>query len=739
MNATRRVRLALLLALALAALSTPAAAEGAINSVFGGDVSCSVQNNGVRFCGSSSPRSTTKTFDGVPLDVNVAFPPAPASGADGNYPLVMLFHGYGGGKIGLAPMQPWLDRGYATFSMTTRGFRESCGSSASRSADPAGCAAGYIRLMDTRYEVRDAQHLAGRLVDEGLVAPDELAAIGGSYGGALSLALAALKNRVMLPSGELARWTSPGGTAMEIAAAAPFITWSDLAYSLVPNGRTLDYVADAPYRGPFGVMKESLVNGLYLSGQAAPGFYAPPGSDPSADLTTWRQRLLAGEPYDDDPAAESILAEVTAHHSAYYIDDSTAPAPILFANGFTDDLFPADEALRFFNRTRTEHRRADISLIFGEIAGHPRSAGKQNVSDFLRDRQLEWFDHFVLGAGSKPFKGITAFTQTCPTTAPGGGPYQARNWARIAPGEIVGKSRKQTIAATSGDPSRAATIDPVTGGGSCAQVPAVEEPGTATVDLKPAPSGGYTLLGAPTVVTDFKTRGETSQVAARLLDVDPSGQATLVARGLWRPKRGNRTQVFQLHPNGWRFEQGHVARLELLAADDGNGALGGYGRRSNDQQNVKVSDLKLHLPVTDRPGSLRGRVIAREPAFVPKGYELAPGFKRHPAPGVKGKLRTDGKQVTARIQCPSYFAACRDVRVAVHRLAKGAKPRPDFFVAGTTIDRLNGGRAVELTMDMTRRARAHLRRRGRLAVSVAVSSAESRQLRLQNRKLTVGG
>ena len=46
----------------------------------------------------------------------------------------MMFHGYGGGKLGLGAMQHWLDRGYATFSMTDRGFRESCGSPASRDA-----------------------------------------------------------------------------------------------------------------------------------------------------------------------------------------------------------------------------------------------------------------------------------------------------------------------------------------------------------------------------------------------------------------------------------------------------------------------------------------------------------------------------------------------------------------------------------------------------------------------------
>ena len=45
------------------------------------------------------------------------------------------------------------------------------------------------------------------------------------------------------------------------------LVWQRLRF---PNGSTLDYVADAPYTGRVGVMKQSLVNGLYFSGQAAP-------------------------------------------------------------------------------------------------------------------------------------------------------------------------------------------------------------------------------------------------------------------------------------------------------------------------------------------------------------------------------------------------------------------------------------------------------------------------------------
>ena len=242
-----------------------------------------VQPDGIRLC-NASPRSTVKTFDGVPIDVNVMFPPEPAGGPDGNYPVVGLFSSWGQPKIGLnANSRRWLDRGYAVFTMTDRGWFQSCGLPPARSADPTGCAAGYIRLMDTRYEVRDAQYLLGLLVDEGLINPQQIAATGGSYGGGKSLALGVLRNRVMLPDGTLTEWESPGGVPMELAAAAPGAGWTDLAQSLLPNGSTLDYVAETSYFGPqhrIGVAEAEMDDHPLPSRPAAPdggGFYAPPG------------------------------------------------------------------------------------------------------------------------------------------------------------------------------------------------------------------------------------------------------------------------------------------------------------------------------------------------------------------------------------------------------------------------------------------------------------------------------
>ena len=605
----------------LAFLAFAPAANAAITSVFTATpapIPCAVQGSGVRLCDQTiagnpggTARSTIKTFDGVPIDVRVAFPPEPPSGPDGPYPLIMLFHGYAGSKLSLANMTPFLNAGYATFSMTTRGFGQSCGSAASRTADPAGCAAGHVRLMDTRYEVRDAQELPALLADEGRTSFTQIGAIGGSYGGGMSMSLASLKDRKMLPDGSLVPWQSPLGTPMQIAAATPEIPWTDLAYSLVPNGGTLDYVADAPYQGRTGVLKSSWENALYNSGNAA-GFYAAAGDDPDADLRNWHITFNNGEPYDDGSgnplaAAADIRDELTTHHSSYYIDHSQPPAPLLISNGWTDDLFPVDEAVRYYNRTRTEHPGADIALFFGSF-GHQRGQNKSDALGARAAQELAWFNYYVRGIGSVPFHGVTTYTQTCPNAAASGGPYAAPSWPQLAPGEIRFDSpAPQTILPTAGSTAIAAPFDPITGPGACATSSATDQADTATYRMDPVPTGGFTLLGSPTVVADITSAGSDSQIAARLLDVDTgTNTQTLVARGLWRPSitATPERQVFQLHPNGYRFADGHVVKLELLPKDSNTAAANSYGRTSNNQQNVTIENLELRLPTLESEGAL---------------------------------------------------------------------------------------------------------------------------------------
>ncbi|HEX6116592.1 MAG TPA: acetylxylan esterase [Solirubrobacterales bacterium] len=630
---------------ALATLAFAPSAHAEIPSVFNGEaaggagIAC-VAQEGVRFCEGSAPGNSLPPapdtrvpgVGGVPIDVNVALPPEPPSGTDGNYPLLMMFHGYGGHKFDLGEMKRFAERGYAVFSMSDRGFGDSCGSVGSRLTP--GCAEGWVRLLDTRYEVRDAQIMAGILADEGVVDPQRIGATGGSYGGGMSMALAALRDRVMNEDGSLAPWTSPGGTPMRIAAAAPEIPWTDLAYALSPNGGTLDFVADSPYDTDHaGISKQSYIAGLFASGQAS-GFYAPPGADGDADLVTWFARINAGEPYEGDPLITDIVDELTTHHSSYYIDHSQPPAPLLISNGWTDDLFPVDEAIRFYNRTNSEHPSADISLYFLDY-GHMRGANKQADVAKLTAAQDAFLDHYLLGLGAEPAESVTAITQTCPGDSPSAGPFAAPTWDELSPGELrfVGED-EQTIAPVAGDPETNQAFDPVGGGGACATASGDDQQGAATYRLGAAMGGGFTLAGSPTVIADIDSPGPTSQVAARLVDVAPSGDESLVARALYRPgtgelSAGGTRQVFQLHANGWKFENGHVAKLELLPNDTP------YGRVSNGQAPVTVSNLDLRLPTRERAGSVAapggvggsstGTIDGPLPAVIPEGSAPAPG------------------------------------------------------------------------------------------------------------------
>ena len=173
----------------------------------------------------------------------------------------------------------------------------------------------------------------------------------------MSMALGALKNRKMLPDDSLVPWTSPDGNAdADRGRGARASRGPTSPTRCTPNGSTLDYVADAPYRGRVGVEKQSLVGGLYVlrarrarlsTRRLAPT--RPPTSPAGATSCN------AGEPYDGDPRAGRSSTRSPQHHSSYYIDHSIAPAPMLISNGFTDDLFPVDEAIRFYNRTRTQY------------------------------------------------------------------------------------------------------------------------------------------------------------------------------------------------------------------------------------------------------------------------------------------------------------------------------------------------------------------------------------------------
>ncbi len=765
------MRKLVVLAATIAAVFLIPSAAGAAppTSVFDGAVNCTVQSGGATdgqtWCGtgqynpSTDIRSTVKSFDGVPIDVNLALPnPATSEWGEGPYPLVMLFHGYGGGKFNFSGMQHFLNKGYAVYSQTNRGFHESCGTANAKAADPVCQEKGYVRLDDTRYEVRDAQTFAGMLADENLVLPTKIASQGGSYGGGMSMALAALKDRIMLPNGKYAPWKSPDGTPMKLAVSTPDIPWTDLAYALVPNGTNIDYIRDASYGGTFGVMKQSYVNALYAGGLLAPGYYVTQGADPSADIRGWKAFMDTGEPYGSKSYAKQMLDEITAHHSSYYIDHSQPPAPLVITSGFTDDLFPANEATRYYNRTRAQYPNTPIGLFFGSF-GHMRGQNKGATIAARETLRDQWIDHYLAGSASKPENNVITYTQTCPDSTPDGGPTTTSDWASQSPGEIRYRSNPaETIAPDGGDRAVAGTFNPAPAGTACVVAAGAEEAGTASYQLDPAAAGGYTVMGSPTVIAKFQFTGDTAQVASRLVDVSPDGTGkTLVNRAIWRvPDPGY--QVFQLQPNGWKVEEGHSLRLELLPYDGSSNAsalLSNFSRPSNDQPAVTVSGLDLRIPVADSPGWQDGLVKKPAKRVLPArpGVKLAKGNGQIGAVSLAayrngtvtrtGKVTVKGKQLTARFRCaaPQTGAGkCAAVKVLFKGAPKGrkAKGRNVKLAAGKVT--VVAGKTKTVKLKLTNAARKlfrdqkkKVRKRGKVKVK------KVKGLRKLRTRVTIGG
>lgn len=602
-----------------AAPPTPVTAVLARQTMSGAPVPCTARPDGIRVChgdvgGPGGADLRLKSFDGTPLALYVTLPAAPASGPDGGYPLVVQSHGWGAAPTGPDDRQyggptaaEWAGAGYAVVQLAARGWGNSCGTEASRLVSPDACAKGYLRLGDFRYEARDVQHGIGLLVDEGVADAGRIGLTGESYGAGVSLALATLRDRVMDADGSVHPWTSPAGTPIRVAAAAPVSGWSDLGYALMPNGRTRDSQVTTLHDdfSPLGVWKSSIDAGLFLVGEIG-AYYAPAGTDPQADVRSWFATMGAGEPYDA-AVTDPIVDTIARFRSPYYMLAGTfgvekqAPAPLLIAAGFTDAVFPVDESLRYYNLERELYPANPIGLYLYD-GGHQRGQNKPADGVLLVGRIKAFFDHYVRGAGPPPPLGVTALTQTCPATAPSGGPYDAATWRALHPGEVrFASGPTQTISSTAGDPALGKAFDPVTGGLACTTAPAADQgAGVATYRLPAATGSGYTLLGAPTVTADVAVTGTYAYVAARLLDVDPvTNTEVLVARGEYRidPNRTDVPVTFQLHPNAWHFAPGHVAKLELLGQD------APYLRPSNGNFSVAVSNLGLALPVHDVPGA----------------------------------------------------------------------------------------------------------------------------------------
>lgn len=588
---TRPTSILLRAALLLGAFAAAPAAAQAEPMPFGH--ACTPQN-GVRFCPTTAPSGRPLSFDGTPIDVDVTLPET----GNGPFPTILLLHGLGGTKTSFqsATEQSYTNwtfarQGYAVVTPTARGFGGSCGQ---QTAGTPGCERGWTRLGDIRYEVRDIQTLTGRLVDEGIADPARIGSTGVSYGGGFSTMLAFLKDRIRLEDGSFAPWTSPKGTPISLAAAWPRWMWSNGESIFTRNGRE-------PWsRNPPGAIVKSYADGIFTV--AFSGNVAPRGSELSADIRLWKAQLDAGRITGD--TQRTLDNAYDFHGVAGMPITSGGPAPLLIQSGWTDALFPVNQALGAYRAIRRVNPLAPVALQLGDLGHSPAANHPRDVAAFDEEGN-RFFGGQLRGLRVAPIPpgSVRAYGMRCPASAPSGtGPFTASSYEKLSRGAVrMRTARPLTITSKGASRKLAEAIPGLAGAGALCTPRDLDQTSRALVSRK---SPGVTMLGQPVITGRVTTTGRNGQIAARVWDRESrGGKQRLITRGVYRLTDNERGRFrFVLDGNGWRFEDGHRIVVELLGRDAPT-----YSPSPN-AFSATLDGLTVTIPVRERPRQRRGVV-----------------------------------------------------------------------------------------------------------------------------------
>ena len=384
----------------------------------------------------------------VGLDVDITLPDTPPPA--GGYPLLFFMHGCCGGDKTSWEASTTIDgraapasgstepgafnerwhynnlwfasRGYVVVNYTARGFvnNQDRGSS------------GQTQLDSRSFEINDYQHLACQVFgaadgpaadldditgEDVEIDPTNVVATGGSYGGGFAwLALTDPKWSCDL---------SETGTAaaMGLSVIAPRYGWTDLAYSLIPNGIHSQLPGELPAAdgcttgpldldgqacpgggAPVGVPKTSIVSALYATGSSAHSSHTtfPP------EITEAFTCLQASYPLENNPACADTLATTLPRfmreRSAYYQNDffdriatdASYRIPVFNSGTLTDPLFPASENRRMVNR------------LLATVPGYPVQQYYGDYQHFVQNKAKEWGD--ICDTGGEAARRVCAYT-----------------------------------------------------------------------------------------------------------------------------------------------------------------------------------------------------------------------------------------------------------------------------------------------------------------------------------------
>ncbi|QWB22066.1 CocE/NonD family hydrolase [Streptomyces koelreuteriae] len=493
-------------------------------------------------------------------------------------PAVLGTNGFGGSKsdgstdtIGKAFAQ----RGYVSLIYSGLGFgRSGCLISLD---DPAVDGAATARLVD---------FLGGtRAADDGTKADfvtldrpgdPRVGMIGGSYGGAVQLATAAVDHR--------------------LDALVPMITWNDLAYALDPNNATGG-------NGVPGVFKWQWTNGFYLIGEGQP--LLQPSLDPSRinrlsclHFVTKACRTihtLNSGSYPADRTAE-LLAFARSVSPASYLH--RVKAPTLLVQGQADTLFNLNEATATYRTLRAQG--TPVKMIWqswghsGGLTGP--AAGELDLSkgnletSYVGRRVLAWFDRHLRGRTQTDTGPAFAYHRdwiTDPDRAyatAGHLPAPSRTLYLSGDGKLVDNrnkvargSRKYTNWLTPTSHSESSLAGLI----GLPDTPPHDTEGTYLGWTSAPLSHPLDVVGAPRATLKVHSpKAERTQnsgdaadklvLFAKLYDIAPDGTRTLVRRLVAPVRVPDVTKSFTVTLPGivHRYDKGHRLRFVIAASDD---------------------------------------------------------------------------------------------------------------------------------------------------------------------------
>ena len=515
--------------------------------------------------------------DGTRLDLTLQIPP----GA-GPFPLVVLMHGWAGSKTGSGDVADSLVRdGLAVLRYSARGFGESW---------------GLANLADQHVEIADLRSLVGQLVDDTRFAlnADAVAVTGASYGGGHSW-LAALE-----PT-----FSSPAGATVRIRTVVPIVPWTDLLYSLLPNGRPRNSIDG------LGSAKLSYINGLFASGirrQADRPYLNYP-----LYLVTWAGWINAIEPNGVDPVYRRIVDGLAGGRSIWWQQSfwngiAANHIPVFEVQGFTDDLFPLPEAARMVNALQTIDPSYPITLYLGDI-GHPRAANKADEVNYVENLIRQWFAYYLKGQGSEPAHVVYAAI-----TRPKTEPFNASNVITAPTIDQLATSRvvraldgTAVLVNPASDPLAGFFWDPFVMIGAEQLQPYTGTPpeppvldNSMAVYTVPASTlnGGADVLvaGCPIVRLHASSLAPRVQLDVRIYDVAPDGSRQLITRGTYTADNsglpiGEQDLTIPTYGNLWRVPSDHTIRIELTNLDSP------YISPSKVPSVTTVSNVNVEIPI----------------------------------------------------------------------------------------------------------------------------------------------